>query len=131
MARTPSTLSDDAPNHSGRALAERVQARVLQAGRALEDGSSKSNAQFGHLRPTRVTRKAAAPSLRAEDQREARSLRLVFGELRSTYRRYRRQTGRPAVPELKEAVRAFQRGNSLSSLVAIATFLDDRNLLAW
>lgn len=131
MARKISRPSHDSPTHSGRTLAERVKARVVEAGRALEDGSSKSNAPFGHLRPTRVTRKTATPSLGAEDPRESRSLRLVFGELRSTYRRYRRQTGKPAVPELREAVRAFQRGHSLGSLVAVATFLDDRNLLAW
>jgi hypothetical protein len=35
------------------------------------------------------------------------------------------------VPELRSAVAAFKRGQSLTSLVQIASFLDDRKLLAW
>jgi hypothetical protein len=51
--------------------------------------------------------------------------------MKTTYQRYRRQTGKPAVPALRDAVRAFKRGQSLASLVDVATFLDDRGLLAW
>ena len=51
--------------------------------------------------------------------------------MKVTYQRYRRQTGRPALPELREAVHAFKRGPSLTSLVGVATFLDDRGLLGW
>ena len=36
-----------------------------------------------------------------------------------------------AVLALREAVRAFKAGQSLTSLVGVATFLDDRGLLAW
>lgn len=63
--------------------------------------------------------------------REARSLRTVYHEMKATYRRYRKETGKPAVPELKEAVQAFKRGPTVTSLVGVATFLDDRGLLGW
>jgi len=35
------------------------------------------------------------------------------------------------VPELREAVQAFKKGPSLTSLVGVAVFLDDRSLLTW
>jgi hypothetical protein len=56
---------------------------------------------------------------------------MVYCEMRAIYRSYRRKTGETAVPELRSAVLAFNRGQSLTSLVHIATFLDDRKLLAW
>lgn len=66
-----------------------------------------------------------------ESQSEARSLRRVYRELRGTYREYRKQTGRSSVPALREAVHAFKQGPSLTSLVGVAAFLDDRSLLPW
>jgi hypothetical protein len=51
--------------------------------------------------------------------------------MRGLYRNYRRKAGTPAVPELRSAVHAFKRGQSLTSLVHIASFLDDRKLLGW
>jgi hypothetical protein len=69
--------------------------------------------------------------VRAAGRDEIQSLRSVYSEMRGIYRRYRRQTGSRSIPELRDAVRAFRRGPSLPCLVNIATFLDDRNLLAW
>jgi hypothetical protein len=65
------------------------------------------------------------------DAREAQSLQTVYREMRGLYRNYRREAGTAAVPELRSAVAAFKRGQSLTSLVQIASFLDDRKLLAW
>ena len=62
---------------------------------------------------------------------ETRSLQRVFSEMRTTYRGYRKDTKAPSVPELREAVRAFKRGQSLKSLTEVAVFLDERKLLGW
>lgn len=62
---------------------------------------------------------------------ETRSLQRVFSEMRTTYRGYRRDTHAPSVPELRDAVRAFKRGQSLKSLTEVAVFLDERKLLGW
>ena len=98
------------PTNSQPTLAERVKARVAEAERMFErhgrDDGSKAH-------------------------REQRSLRRVYTEMRATYRAYRRETRAPEVPELRTAARAFQRGKDLSSLVEVATFLDERKLLAW
>jgi hypothetical protein len=97
--------SDLHPDTSPPTLTDRVRARVAQAERLL----AKSSA----------------------GEREARSLRRVYCEMRTLYRTYRRQAGTPAVPELRSAVSDFKRGQSLASLVHIASFLDDRKLLTW
>jgi hypothetical protein len=114
-----------------RTLAERVKARVAEAGVALDGRSGKAKSKYKNLRPTRLTRAASPLTEGSEAQREARSMRRVYAEMKVTYQRYRRQTGKPAVPALRDAVRAFQRGQSLPALVEVATFLDDRGLLAW
>jgi hypothetical protein len=67
----------------------------------------------------------------SEAERELRSLQTVYREMRALYRSHRRQAGTAAVPELRSAVQAFKRGQSLTSLVQIASFLDDRKLLGW
>ena len=127
--------SSDAPDASRtvspRNLTERVRARVSEAGVARDAGVRKANPKRKHLRPTRLRDKASALTEDLEAQRDAQSMRRVYCELKTTYKRYRRRTGRPAVPALRDAVRAFKRGQSLTSLVNVATFLDDRGLLAW
>ena len=113
-------------------LAERVRARVALAERRLARRTTDSNAAHKHLRPTRMkTPPKATLSNISDAEREARCLRLVFREMRTTYRSYRREAGTPAVPELRTAVHAFKRGQSIASLVEIASFLDERKLLAW
>jgi len=111
-------------------LLERVKVRVAEAGKALDLETGKGP-PARRLRPTRMDMPASRSHPTGDTQREVRSLRVVYGEMKATYQRYRRQTGRPAVPELREAVHAFKRGPSLTSLVGVATFLDDRGLLGW
>ena len=76
---------------------------------------------------------AAASDLNgsADPEHDAQSLRRVYGEMRSKYQRYRKETGKSSVPALREAVHAFKKGPSLTSLVGVATFLDERGLLPW
>ena len=83
------------------------------------------------LRHTRGETLTGGSKANSEALRERRSLRRVYRELRGTYRKHRRQSGQTALPELREAVHAFKRGPSLTSLVSVAIFLDERGLLAW
>lgn len=126
-----SQISDLNPTDPQPTLADRVKARVARAERLLDHRTRQTNAKHKHIRPTRLTKAAAPLTDDSMAQREAQSLRRVYCEMRTVYRGYRRETGAPSVPELRTAARAFQRGQSLSSLVEVATFLDDRKLLAW
>ena len=60
---------------------------------------------------------------------ETRALWRVFHDFGRTRRRHRRETGDGAVPALRETTHAFRRAPSLSALVAVAAFLDERGLL--
>ena len=131
MATDRSQDSDSNPLSSSATLTDRVKARVAEAGRDLDNRARRSNARHKHLRPTTLTKAAGSLIDNSADQREAQSLRRVYCEMRALYRSYRRRAGTPAVPELRSAVQDFQRGRSLTSLVHIASFLDDRKLLSW
>ena len=131
MPSDPSDVPDASRKVSPRTLTERVSARLSQAGLARDAGARKPDPKRKHLRPTRLKDSASALTEGLEAQRDAQSLRRVYFELKTTYKRYRRRTGKPAVPALRDAVQAFKRGQSLTSLVNVATFLDDRGLLTW
>ena len=109
------------PATPSKTLSDRVKGRVSEARLALDHGTSKTTPKSKRLRPTRLARTGS----------QLKSLEQVYGELRATYQRYRRETGKPSVPALRDAVQAFKLGPSLTSLVSVATFLDDRGLLAW
>ena len=79
----------------------------------------------------RVRDRVATAGGGSDRDSEGRSLRRVYGEMRSKYQRYRKETGKSSVPALREAVHAFKKGPSLTSLVGVATFLDERGLLPW
>jgi transposase len=137
------SISDRTPVHNRRTLADRVKARVTEAGLALETNggskAAKAPKAAKSVAPAKpVKAKAAKGGRRAsvangdvEARREAQSLHRVYHELKVTYQKHRQQTGRPAVPALREAVDAYKRGPSLTSLVGVAAFLDDRGLLGW
>jgi hypothetical protein len=69
------------------------------------------------------------PNTTAE-QREVQSLKRVFGDMGRAYRRYRRQTGGPVVPGLRDANYSFRENPSLPGLITVAAFLDDLDLLS-
>jgi hypothetical protein len=81
-----------------------------------------------------VARSAAAhgptDSQSEAELRETQSLKQVFRDLGTSYRRYRSQTGDPVVPELRDAAYKFRAAPSLASLVAVAAFLDELDLLS-
>ena len=130
MTIDTSQVSDRNPNDPSSTLTDRVRAHVAEAGRLRDSRAPGANAKHKRLRPTRITKR---PSLTdsLEAQQEVQSLRTVYREMRGLYRSYRRRAGTPALPELRSAVLAFKRGESLTSLVQIASFLDDRKLLGW
>lgn len=113
-------------------LTDRVKDRVAKVEAELErrEGTAAPKTPKASKKRTPSLNSAAAASKNGVEL-EARSLNRVYGELKTTYQQYRKQTGRSAVPELREAVQAFKKGPSLTSLVGVAVFLDDRSLLTW
>ena len=108
-------------------LTARVLARVNNA-RLLVD--RRANATRPKARRQRPARPASADSLPLEQVREFQSLRRVFCDLGVSYRRYRGQTGGRMVPGLRDAAYNFRAEPSLTSLVAVAAFLDELDLLS-
>jgi hypothetical protein len=99
-------------------LTERVQVRV-DAARLVVD-----------RRAVRAAAPVAIDSLGQDEIRESQSLRRVFRAMGVSYRRYRSQTGSKVVPGLRDAAYTFRGDPSLTSLVAVAAFLDNLDLLS-
>jgi hypothetical protein len=55
---------------------------------------------------------------------ETRALRRVFLDLGDSYRSYRRRTGEPVSPEIRQAAVKFRRDLDLRSLLSVAASLD-------
>ena len=60
---------------------------------------------------------------RATDS-DTRALRRVFLDFGTSYRNYRRRTGEPVAPEVRDAALRFRRELDLRSLVSVAATLD-------
>jgi hypothetical protein len=131
MPKASPQSSDSTSGNSSRTLTDRVKERVAEASVTNEEREKSTGSKSRKLRPTKLGTPSSGPKASEESQREGRSLRRVYRELKGTYQQYRRETGRQAVPALRDAVRAFKRGPSLKSLVGVAAFLDDRSLLPW
>ena len=86
-------------------LTDRVIARIKDARR---DGKGR-------------TRRRATD--RATDS-DTRALRRVFLDFGTSYRNYRRRTGEPVAPEVRDAALRFRRELDLRSLVSVAATLD-------
>ena len=99
-------------------LTDRVQVRV-DAARLVVD-----------RRAGRAAAPVAIGSLGQDEIRQSQSLRRVFRDLGVSYRRYRSQTGDKVVPGLRDAAYNFRGDPSLTSLVAVAAFLDKLDLLS-
>jgi hypothetical protein len=119
-------MSNNSPQLSGAErveshdnLTDRIAERVMSARLALEH-------RAGANRSSSAT---ADPKLVGE-RRETESLKRVFREFGVSYRRYRRQTGGPVTPGLRDAAYKFRADPSLASLVAVATYLDKLDLLS-
>ena len=114
----PRPLSRD-PVELPENLADRIAARVVQARLALEqDAGDRSSTE------------TSMDSKTVGELRETESLKRVFRELGVSYRRYRSQTGGPVAPGLRDAAYQFRADPSLTSLVAVAAYLDRLDLLS-
>jgi hypothetical protein len=111
-------------------LTDRVLARVADASFALDRRATATRPKA--QRRSRVARPSpeSTASKTTEQLREDRSLRRVFREMGVSYRRYRKQTGEPVTPGLRDAAYKFRADPSLTSLVAVAAFLDELDLLS-
>lgn len=113
MTASPETLQD------------RMLARVKAARSAADQRASASRPKVRRGQP----RPANPGSPDMEETRETQSLKRVFRDLGVSYRRYRKQTGDPVVPGLRDAAYNFRADPSLASLITVAGFLDELELL--
>ena len=110
-------------------LTDRVAARVIDARLKLERRASATRPKVRRSRP-KAERAASTNGKTPDEVREAESLKRVFRDMGVSYRRYRRQAGGPVVPGLRDAAIEFRADPSLSSLVAVAVYLDQLDLLS-
>lgn len=119
--------NDSQPDELPENLTERVQARVSLARLAVD---RRAKASRPKSKPRRPATPASTDSPSLEQVRESESLKRVFRELGVSYRRYRSQTGDPVTPGLRDAAYKFRADPSLTSLVAVAAYLDELDLLS-
>jgi hypothetical protein len=106
-------------------LKNRVLARVKAARREVDQraGASRPKVKRGQPRP------ANPESPVTEETLDSESLKRVFRQLGVSYRRYRKETGDPVVPAIRDAAISFRAEPSLASLVTLAGYLDELELL--
>lgn len=112
-------------------LAERVRHRVSAVNRALERRDSAAQPKVKRSGTKKATTASADANGDVSSARELRALRSVFHDLGVTHRRYRQRTGETVAPALRSAAMAFRQEPSLTSLVPVAGFLEDLDLLEW
>ncbi|HEX2248987.1 MAG TPA: hypothetical protein VHH32_01480 [Gemmatimonadales bacterium] len=119
LSLTPS--GSPSHNDSPETLTDRVALRVMNARLAIEERLDR--------RQSKVSRPGETTSQSEAELRETASLKRVFRELGTSYRRYRSQTRTPVVPGLRAAAENFRSAPSLASLIAVAAYLDELDLL--
>lgn len=92
---------------SAPSLTDRMLARIKDARRDLQRRSRQSKGR--HRRDT---------------DSDTPALRRVFLDLGESYRSYRRRTGEPVAPEVRDAALRFRRELDLTSLVSVAASLE-------
>jgi hypothetical protein len=125
----PTHSSGSSAAEPSQTLTERVQARVANARLAADERASGSPQKTRRRRPVSPgLTDSGSPS--ADELRDYESLKRVFREMGISYRRYRSQTREPVVPGLRDAAYTFRAEPSLTSLVAVAAYLDELDLLS-
>ena len=129
MANPTALAGRSEPEELPKSLTDRVMARVDDARIAVDrrDGASRPKSKRRRRAP--VESSSAGPS--RQELREFESLKRVFRDLGVSYREYRRQTGEPVAPAVREAAYKFKADPSLTSLVSVALFLDELDILTW
>ena len=129
MSKQPPRPKSSQLGDSSRTLTDRMQARVADARLAIERRASATRPKSKRRRGSSGSPSTSIWQL-SEEARESQSLRRVFRDLGVSYRRYRSQTGDPVTPGLRDAAYNFRAEPSLTSLVAVAAFLDELDLLS-
>jgi len=111
-------------------LIDRVIARVHDAGESVDRRASATRPRASRRRST-LDPLAAELTRTPEQVREARSLRRVFEDLGTAYRRYRKETGAPVSPAVRDAAYRFRKELSVVSLASVAGRLDELKILNW
>ena len=119
----PEVSGDAAPS---RKMLDRVIARVNDIGESTSSMRSAPSRAEGRGAPT-----SRGGERTPEQLREARSLRRVFNDLGVAYRRYRKETGEPVSPVVREAACRFRKERSVLSLASVAGRLDELKILDW
>src|SRR5947207_10674004 len=115
MSKVTPRQSPSAAGDLPQSLTDRVQARVNDAGLAVDRRAGASRPKSRRARPSKLAvppAVAAANGQTPEELRETQSLRRVFHDLGHSYRRYRRRTGEPVRPALREAAYQFRQAPS-------------------
>lgn len=115
------------PAELSQSLTDRVAERVINARLTLEGEPSTKRSSTRRPRRSDTT---LFESKNDAELRETQSLKRVFREMGHAYRRYRKQTGGPVVPGLRDAAYRFRAEPSLPALVAVAAYLDELDLLS-
>jgi hypothetical protein len=128
MSQTPArpATSPDAPL----TLVDRVLERVRQAGLAVDQSPAARASRLRRRHPD-AGRSPDGLGRTPEQVREARSLRRVFVDMGDSYREFRRRTGAPVAPEVRDAADRFRRERSVDSLTVVAARLDELRALTW
>jgi len=119
----PEVSGDAAPS---RKMLDRVIARVNDIGE-----STRSTRSAGGRAERRGSQASRGGERTPQQLREARSLRRVFDDLGLAYRRYRKETGEPISPVVREAACRFRKERSVLSLASVAGRLDELKILDW
>jgi hypothetical protein len=128
MANPSARPGRSAPEELPKSLTDRVMARVDDARIAVDRREGATRPKSKRRKRTPV-QSSVEPS--AQDLRESKSLKRVFRDLGLSYREYRRQTGEPVAPAVRAAAYNFKAAPSLTSLVSVAVFLDELDILTW
>lgn len=131
MPRNLSRPSESHPEGVPQSLTDRVLARVTHARLAVDRRAKATRPKAKRRRHAVPASSAAASPQTPEQASDSESLRRVFRDLGTSYRQYRRETGEPVAPALREAAYRFRADPSLTSLVSVAVFLDELDILTW
>jgi hypothetical protein len=129
MANPTARPGRSVPEELPKSLTDRVMARVDDARIAVDRREGATRPKSKRRRRAPVESASAGPS--RQELREFESLKRVFRDLGVSYREYRRQTGEPVAPAVREAAYKFKADPSLTSLVSVALFLDELDILTW
>ncbi|MFL5403483.1 MAG: hypothetical protein ACJ8BF_11770 [Gemmatimonadales bacterium] len=129
MPNSPARSAGSDPEELSQSLTERVMARVVDARSAVDRREGATRPKSKRRRQKPVESLSDGPS--AQELREFESLKTVFRDLGVSYRQYRRQTGEPVAPAVREAAYQFRASPSLTSLVSVAVYLDELDILTW